>query len=69
MSKKISTIVNEDVWNEFKELSKETHQNISGMLTDALRDYIKRRKVRPIFIKHMNDSISENRELGKLLAK
>lgn len=66
---KISSKVDEDIWNELKALAKETHQNVSGLLTEAIRDYLLRKRIRPVVMKHLEDSITENEELGKLLAK
>lgn len=64
---KISSKVDEQVWLELKELAQESHQNISGLLTDAIRDYLRRRRVRPVVLEHLQDSIKENEELGRLL--
>jgi len=66
---KISSKVDEAVWNEFKLLAKEQHQNVSGLLTEAISEYIKRKRVRPEVLKHIEDSMSQNEELGKLLAR
>lgn len=66
---KVSSKVEEAVWNELKAVARESHQNVSGLLTEAITDYLHRRRVRPIVINHLNDSIRENEELGKLLAK
>lgn len=66
---KISSKVEEDVWNELKAVARESHQNVSGILTEAISDYLHRRRIRPIVKSHLNDSIRENEELGKLLAK
>ena len=66
---KISSKVDEAVWEDLKFAAQESHQNISGMLTEAHRDYLQRRRVRPLVLDHLNDSIRENEELGKLLAK
>ena len=66
---KISSKVDEQVWNELRELASETHQNVSGLLTDAIRDYLQRRKVRPAVLAHLERSIEQNRRLGELLAK
>jgi len=65
----ISSKVESAVWEEFRALAKESHQNISGLLTEALSDYLRRRRVRPIIADHLADSMNENDELGKLLAK
>ena len=66
---KISSKVDEKVWLELKELAQESHQNISGLLSDAISDYLKRRRIRPAVLEHLQDSINENEELGHLLAK
>lgn len=66
---KISSKVEASVWEELKELADESHQNISGLLTDAIREYLQRRRVRPIVQRHLEDSIVENEKLGRLLAR
>ncbi len=66
---KISSKVDEDTWNELKALAAETHQNVSGLLTEAIRDYVKRKRLRPEVLTHLEQSMAENEELGKLLAK
>ena len=66
---KISSKVDEDTWNELKALANETHQNVSGLLTEAIRDYVRRKRVRPEVMDHLECSMNENEELGKLLAE
>jgi len=66
---KISSVVDESVWNDLKAIAEESHQNISGLLTEAIADYTRRRRVRPEVFGHLDRSIEENRELGKLLAR
>ena len=66
---KISSKVEEKVWNDLKDLADESHQSISGLLTEAIRDYVQRRRVRPAVLEHLETSIAENEELGRLLAK
>ena len=66
---KISSKVDETAWEELKQLASESHQNISGVLTDAIRDYVRKRRVRPVVMQHLEDSIRDNEELGHLLAK
>ena len=66
---KISSKVDESTWNELKELAAETHQNVSGLLTEAIREYVTRKRVRPVVLNHLEQSITENEELGKLLAR
>jgi predicted transcriptional regulator len=66
---KISSKVEEQAWNELKELAEESHQSISGLLTEAITEYLRRRRVRPVVLQHLDDSMDENEELGHLLAK
>ena len=66
---KISSKVEEETWNELRAFARETHQNISGLLTEAIADYLRRRRVRPVVLEHLEKSLSENEELGHLLAK
>ncbi len=65
---KISSKVDEKVWNDMKELANETHQSVSGLLTEAVREYVQRRRVRPSVLKHLERSMDENEQLGRLLA-
>lgn len=65
---KISSKLDEKVWNDLKQLANETHQNVSGLLTEAVREYLQRRRVRPSVLRHLESSMEENDRLGKLLA-
>ena len=66
---KISSKVDEAVWEELKALAKESHQNVSGLLTEAISEYLSRKRVRPVVLNHLDDSMDQNDELGKLLAR
>lgn len=66
---KVSSKVEASVWNELKELAGESHQNLSGLLTEAIREYVQQRRVRPIVMRHLDDSIAENEKLRRLLAR
>jgi len=66
---KISSKVEDRAWNDLKKLAAESHQNISGLLTEAIQDYVRRRRVRPVVLDHLRDSIRDNEELGRLLAE
>jgi len=66
---KISSKVESSVWDELKELADESHQNLSGLLTEAIREYVQRRRVRPVVMSHLDASIVENAKLGRLLAR
>lgn len=66
---KVSSKVEEEVWSALRQLATESHQNVSGVLTEAIRDYVRRRRVRPEVEKHLLESIADNEELGRLLAE
>ncbi len=66
---KISSKVEAQVWEDLKMLAKESHQNVSELLTEAISDYVRRRRLRPAVLDHLADSIDDNDELGHLLAK
>ena len=66
---KISSKVDAVVWDDLRDLADESHQNISGLLTEAIREYVQRRRVRPAVQRHLEDSIVENEKLGRLLAR
>ncbi len=66
---KISSKVDESVWNELKALARDSHRSISGILTEAIREYVRRRRVRPDVLRHLEDSMAENEKLGRLLAE
>ena len=69
MKIKISSKVEESVWEDLRKLAEESHQNISGLLTEAIRDYVRRRRLRPEVLDHLEDSIRDNYELGRRLAE
>ena len=66
---KISSKVEQADWKALQELAKESHQSISGLLTDAMRDYLARKRVRPSVMSELEASMRENRRLGELLAE
>ena len=66
---KVSSQVEEETWNDLKALASESQQSISGVLTEAISEYIARRRIRPSVRAAQTKSITENRGLGELLAK
>jgi predicted transcriptional regulator len=66
---KISSKVEEAVWRDLKALADESHQNVAGLLTDAIAEYVRRRRLRPAVLRHLEDSIERNEKLGELLAR
>ena len=66
---KISSKVEQAEWKALQDLAKESHQSISGLLTEAIADYVRKRRLRPAIMEHLEDSIQENEELGRRLAR
>ena len=66
---KISSKVEAEVWDELRALTSESGQTISSALTEAVREYVMRRRVRPEVMSALETSIRKNRELGRLLAQ
>ena len=65
---KISSKVEQQEWKALQALAKESNQSISGVLSEAVADYVRKRRLRPVVMDHLEDSIEQNEELGKLLA-
>ncbi len=66
---KISSKIDESAWNDLREIAEESHQSISGLLTEAVRDFVRRRRLRPSVMRHLEESIEANEELGRRLAR
>ena len=68
-ARKISSKVEESVWEDLQQFARDSHKSISGLLTEAISDYLRRQRVRPMVIGYLEDSMDENEELGRLLAE
>ena len=66
---KVSSQVDEQVWLDLKEIAAESHQSLSGLVTEAIRDFVTRRRVRPVVLDQLRESMDEHAELGRKLAK
>lgn len=66
---KISSKVEQKEWRELQKIARESHQSISDLLTEAISDFVRKRRLRPIVLDHLEDSMNENEELGKRLAE
>ena len=66
---KISSKIEEKTWRDLKTFAGETHQSVSGLLSEAVREFLSRRRVRPAVLENLRRSLDENEELGKLLAR
>jgi len=66
---KISSKVEQREWEALQSIANESQQSISGLLTEAVADYVRKRRLRPAVLSHLEDSMSENEELGRRLAR
>ena len=66
---KISSKVEQSEWEALQFIANESQQSISGLLSEAVADYVRKRTLRPAVLSHLEDSMSENEELGYRLAK
>jgi len=66
---KISSKVEQSEWEALQEIAYESKQSIAGLLSEAVADYVRKRRLRPEVLSHLEDSMSENEELGKKLAE
>jgi len=66
---KISSKVEQSEWEALQAIAYESKQSIAGLLSEAVADYVRKRRLRPEVFSHLEDSMSENEELGHRLAK
>ena len=66
---KFSSKIDERAWEDLKRIAKESHKSVSGLLTEAVEQYVKRHRVRPEVLEHLDDSIRDNEELYRRLAR
>jgi len=66
---KISSKVEQSEWEALQAIAHESRQSIAGLLTEAVADYVRKRRLRPAVLSHLEDSMNENEELGQRLAK
>jgi hypothetical protein len=66
---KISSKVEQREWEALQAIAYESNQSIAGLLSEAVADYVRKRRLRPEVLSHLEDSINENEDLGYRLAK
>ncbi len=67
--KKFATQIDEKVLKDLKTYAKATDRSISGVVSDAVKEYISKAQVRPAFRSAMDEVLEEHSELLKRLAK
>lgn len=65
---KIRSTIESAIWSELLEHSRESKRSVPSLLTEALREYLQRRRVRPTVLRHLEESADQNEELGKLFS-
>lgn len=66
---KISSKVEQREWEALQAIAYESNQSIAGLLSEAVADYVRKRRLRPEVLSHLENSIDDNEELGRRLAK
>ena len=59
---KISSKVEQREWEALQAIASESQQSIAGLLSEAVADYVRKRRLRPAVLSHLEDSIKENAE-------
>ena len=66
---KFASQIDEDVLAELKTYAQESQRSISGVLNEAVKEYLDRARVRPAFRDAVDQVFDENEELLRRLAK
>jgi hypothetical protein len=67
--KKFATQMEETALEDLRAYAKSTGRSISGVVTEAVGEYLKRASVRPAFRSAMSEVLEDHAELLKRLAK
>ena len=67
--KKFATQMDEKVLKDLKRYAKSVDRSISGVVTDAVKTFLERQKVRPAFKNAMDEVIEDHKEILERLAK
>jgi predicted HAD superfamily Cof-like phosphohydrolase len=67
--KKFSTQINESTLEDLRAYARETGRSISGVVSEAVGEYLKRASVRPAFRDAMDEVLADHAELLERLAK
>ena len=59
---KISSKVEQREWEALQAIAYESNQSIAGLLSEAVADYVRKRRLRPEVLSHLEDSMSENED-------
>ena len=65
---KISSNVEQRERKALQSLARESGQSIAGLLTEAVADHVRKRRLRPAAMSHLEGSMNENEEPCRRLA-
>ena len=68
-AKKFATQIDEATLEDLRSYAKNTGRSISGVVSEAVEEYLKRVKVRPAFQNSMSEILDDHVELLERLAK
>ena len=66
---KICSQVGEAEWNALRNIACESDRSISGLLTEAIADYVRKRSLGPVVLNRLEESMGENEDLGRHLTQ
>jgi uncharacterized membrane protein YheB (UPF0754 family) len=69
IAKKFSSKMDEKVLEELREFAKEENRDISSLLTEAVRDLLNKKRIKPIFQTVSDEAFDEFDEALEELAK
>jgi hypothetical protein len=67
--KKFATQIDEAALEDLRTYARRTGRSISGVVTEAVEEYLKRASVRPAFRSAMTEVLEDHAELLKRLAR
>ncbi len=67
--KKFATQIDESTLEDLRAYARETGRSISGVVSEAVGEYLKRASVRPAFRDAMDEVLADHAELLKRLAR
>ena len=67
--KKFATQIDEAALEDLRAYARRTGRSISGVVTEAVEEYLKRASVRPAFRSAMTEVLEDHAELLKRLAR
>lgn len=65
---KVSSKVEEVVWDDLRRHAQDHQRNICGVLTEAISEYLHRARVRPAVLAALDGTLRDHRELLARLA-